>query len=286
MPEINSIPEVLYQANQPYHHLYDNLPLKNILARIGMVNIQVDTNTDVLRGAAGSVGSLNNRLDVSLESNGELKTSAVDECMHSIESHTDGENYVRMTTEERGKLGLVLDGANMLRLDVQNLDGSFDSFPPELESGVLRLVRSPSIFFEFSAPDTLAIHSNLPPDVAHRHHYDVTPAYDNPSSPSFQNYKTSSLNTPFMDGTLRVYLNGTRLTDESINVMSHTSSSTSWVGTFIASQDPESGMFSLNRAIHVDDVLKIDFDELLGAPFPLFSSSSSSVQTSSSSSSV
>lgn len=285
MPEINSIPEVLYEANQPYHHLYDNLPLKNILARIGMVNIQVDTNTDILRGAAGSVGSLNNRLDVSVEPNGELKTSAVDEAMHSIESHTDGDNYVRMSVAERNKLGLVLDGANMFRVEVEGLDGSFNSFPPVLENGVMRLVRSPSIFFEVSAPNELAIHSNLPPDVAHRHHYDITPAYDNPSSPSFQNYKTSSLNTPFMEGTLRVYLNGTRLTDQSIKVMNYASSSTSWTGTFVSSQNPEAGTFSLNRALHTNDVLRIDFDELLGVPFPLFSSSSSSSSAHSSSSS-
>jgi hypothetical protein len=276
MPQINSIPEVLYQPNQPYHHIYDNLPLKNILTRIGMVNIQVDTNTDVLRGAAGSVGSLNDRLDVSLQENGFLKTSAVDDALHSIESHTDGDNYVRMTTGERSKLGLVLDGANRCQIEIENIDDSMVTFPPNLESGTLKLVKSPSIFFEFTAPDELAIHSNLPPDIAHRHHYDALPAYDNPSSPSFQHYKTTSLNTPFMDGTLRVYVNGSRLTDEAIKVMNYGSSSTSWVSTYVSAQDPETGTFSLNRALNVADVIRIDFDELIGTPLPVFSSSSSS----------
>lgn len=285
MPQINSIPESLYEANQPYHHLYDNLPLKNILARIGMVNIQVDTNTDILRGAAGSVGSLNDRLDVSLEANGNLKTSAVDAAQHSIESHMDGENYVRMTTEERDKLGLVLDGANRFQMEIEDVDDSIVIFPPDLESGTLKLVKSPSIFFEFTSPDTIAIHSNLPPDIAHRHHYDVTPAYDNPSSPTFQHYKTTSLNTPFMDGTLRVYVNGLRLTDEAVKVMNYGSSSTSWISTYVDAQDYEAGTFSLNRALSVDDVIRIDFDELLGTPLPTFSSSSSSSASSSSSSS-
>lgn len=276
MPQINSIPEALYQPNQPYHHLYDNLPLQNILARIGMVNIQVDSNTDVLRGAAGSVGSLNARLDVSLEANGHLKTGAVDAAMHSIESHTDGDNYVRMTTDERSKLNLVLDGANLFHVEIENIDDSTVKFPPDLESGTLRLVRSPSIFFEFRAPDELAIHSNLPPDVAHRHHYDVTPAYDNPSGPSYQHYKTTPLNTPFMDGTLRVYVNGARLTDEAVKVLNYGSSSTSWSSTYVSTQDAESGAFSLNRALSNDDVIRIDFDESIGPPLPAFSSSSSS----------
>lgn len=284
MPQINSIPEVLYHPNQPYHHLYDNLPLKNILTRIGMVNIQVDTNADILRGAAGSLGSLNDRLDVSLQDNGHIKTSAVDSALHSIESHTDGDNYVRMTTEERNKLDFVLEGSNRCQIEIENLDNSTIKYPPDLESGTLRLVKSPSIFFEFRAPDELAIHSNLPPDIAHRHHYDVTPAYDNPSNPSFQHYKTTSLNTPFMDGTLRVYVNGSRLTDEAVKVLNYGSSSTSWSSTYISAQDAETGTFSLNRVLSVDDVVRIDFDESIGSPMPVFSSSSSSYSSSSSSS--
>lgn len=281
MPQINSIPEVLYEAGQPYHHLYDNLPLKNILARISLVNIQVDTSADILRGAAGTVGSLNNRLDVSMESDGSLKSSAVDNSLHSIESHTDGENYVRMTTDERDKLALILSGANKFQIEVEDFEGSFLKFPPDLENGTLKLSKSPSIFFEFKSPNEFAIHSTLPPDVAHRHHYDVMPAYDNPSDPSFQYYKTTSLNTPFMDGTLRVYVNGTRLTDEAVKVLNYASSSTSWSSTYVVSQDASQGTFSLNRALSVEDVIRIDFDEQIG--FLTTSSSSSSNVGSSSS---
>lgn len=276
MPHINSIPEVLYEAGHPYHHLYDNLPLKNILARISLVNIQVDTTADILRGAAGSVGSLNNRLDVSLEEDGSIKTESVDSAMHSIESHTDSDLYVRMTTDERNKLDLILNGANKFQIEVEDLDGSMLRFPPDLENGILKLLRSPSIFFEFKSPNEFAMHSTLPPDVAHRHHYDLMPAYDNPSNPSFQHYKTTSLNTPFMDGTLRVYVNGTRITDEGVKII-NASSSTSWSSVYIVTQNSSQGTFSLNKALDVSDVVRIDFDEAL-SPLPpiVFDTSSSS----------
>jgi hypothetical protein len=91
MPNINSIMPVLHDGNQPYHVHYDNLPLKNILTRIDLVNAQVDINSQILRGSSGSSGSLNNRLAVSLENNGKLKSSSVDQSLHNIGAHLDGE---------------------------------------------------------------------------------------------------------------------------------------------------------------------------------------------------
>lgn len=274
MPNINSIPEVLYEPNQPYHYLYDNLPLKNILTRIGLVNIQVDTNADALRGAAGSAGTIGNRLDASTEQDGSLKADAVDASGHGIGHHADGQGpdgveYVRMTAEERAKLSLVQAGANNLSVEIDDQSYLLGS-TVAVSSGVLRLRKSASVFFEFEAPNTVRAHAAFPPDVAHRHHYSLEPAPQ--SSPADRrNFKTTSYATRYMEGTLRVYVNGVRLFGYSVPVPNVSASS--FTPTLVASENPSNGTFSLNRALSESDVIRIDFDEAFS--FPPASSSSS-----------
>jgi hypothetical protein len=67
MPRIELIPEVLYNALNPYHVYYDNLPIKNIIARQDMMNSSIDKNTKQILDAVGSAGTLDNRLSASLE---------------------------------------------------------------------------------------------------------------------------------------------------------------------------------------------------------------------------
>lgn len=298
MPDIQSIPEVLYQADQPYHVHYDNLPLRNILNRIGLVNIQVDTNTDILRGASGSAGSLNARLDQSLDAAGYLKTGAVDDANHSISSHVDGGGFVRMTDDERAKLQGVLSEANKLEIEIEGLSNNLVAVPPSGSNGVLKFRRSSTIFMEFQNPDTVRIHSVFPPDAAHRHNCDLIPAYDIPSSPTFKNYRTTSVNTPFKEGSLRVYVNGMRMTSVPVKVLNYSAAAvtipnsggisvfpaSSWVNTYIASENPTGGTFELNRSLSPSDVIRIDFDEMILPPQALSSSSSSGSSSSSSSS--
>jgi len=274
MPQINSIPEVLYQPNQPYHYFYDNLPLRNILTRIGLVNIQVDINSDVLRGASGSAGSLDNRLVTSLESDGSLKSIAVDNANHNIAFHSDGIDhngieYVRMKKEERNKLGLIANGANKFSIEIEDIHptiGDFVTIPYE-DTEVLRLRNSTTIFFDFTAPNILKAHSIFPPDMAHRHHYDLVPAYDIPDGPSFKSYKTTALSTPYEPGSLRVYVNGIKLTNTDVKVPDYSSPDVaSWILTSIFKESPENGTFELNRALTISDVIRIDFDELFLPP--------------------
>jgi len=277
MPHINSIPEVLYQPNQPYHYFYDNLPLRNILQRIGLVNIQVDINSDVLRGASGSTGSLDNRLNVSLENDGNIKSSAINQANHGIGYHSDGAGpdgveYVRMTNEERNKLNLVSSGANKFSIEIEDAypSANFVTIPYD-DKETLKLRNSSTIFFDFTAPNILKAHSIFPPDVAHRHHYNLAPAYDVPSGPSYINYKTTALSTPYEPGTLRVFVNGIKLTNVDVNVLD--SSGDSWIPTRISSESPSGGTFSLNRALTENDVIRIDFDEIFtpaptGTPTP------------------
>lgn len=273
MPQINSIPEVLYQPNQPYHYIYDNLPLKNILTRISLVNVQVDTNSDVLRGASGSAGSLSNRLDTSLSENGSLRPSAINEAMHGIGHHTDGEGpdgieYVRMTKAERNKLAAVANEANNFSIEIEDsvpTIGSLVTIPYD-NNETLKLRNSATIFFDFTAPNILRAHTIFPPDAVHRHHYDLIPAYDVPGSPSRKSYRTTAINTAYEPGSLRVFVNGIKLTNVGVKVLDYSSSTTSWISTYIFSEDPAAGVFELNRALSADDVIRIDFDEIFVPP--------------------
>lgn len=271
MPQINLIPEVLYEPNQPYHYLYDNIPLRNILARISLVNIQTDTNAEMLRGLAGSTGSISDRLDESLEQDGSLKTSAVDDALHSIAHHEDGEKdgveYVRMRADERSKLSLIESSANALTVQVND--------EPALSSGNVELRDSSSVFVTLEAPNVVRIHHKLPDDVAHRHQYGKMPAHVNSGSPDWRHFKTTTLSTPYMDGSLRVYINGVRIgSGVRVPIFSGSSEPDSWMLFSMSAEDSESGTFELNAAIPQPgyNVISIDFDEVI----PLSSSSSSS----------
>lgn len=277
MPNINSIPEVLYEPNQPYHYIYDNLPLKNILTRIGLVNIQVDTTADALRGAAGDAGTIGNRLAVSLEQDGSLKSVAIDLARHGIGNHVDGQGpdgieYVKMMADERAKLALIQDGANSLSVEIDD-QSSLLGDTVTISSGVLKLRKSSSVFFEFEAPNTVRLHSTFPPDVAHRHHYSLEPAPQN-SPADFRNFKTTSYATAYMEGTLRVYVNGVRLFRSAVPVPGP--SGTPFSPTYITSESPLEGIFSLNRTLSEFDVIRIDFDEAFFLPSISGASSSSS----------
>jgi hypothetical protein len=265
MPEINKIPEVLYEANQPYHFYYDNLPLKNILQRIALVNAQVDINSDILRGASGSVGSLSNRLDISINDDGSLKDEAIDEAEHNIASHKDGSkdgvDYVVMKKSERDKLGLIQSEAN--KLEIQVTDELYDDISlgtVTLSAGVVKFQSTDSIIFDFEAPNIIKAHSVFPPEAAHKHHYNLKPANENSTEPDYKNYSTTSINTPFMEGTLRVYINGIRISEQETLVPSH-NNFTELTLTKISSLNPASGSFSLNRSLTENDLILIDFDE-------------------------
>lgn len=271
MPEINKITEVLYDGNQPYHVHYDNLPLKNILTRIDLVNAQVDINSEVLRGSGGSVGTLNNRLSVSLEEDGKLKNSAVDQALHNIGAHEDGEydgvEYVRMKRSERDKLELIQSESNKLELEIEDVLSSETVIEHiVVTNGLLKFKSSDSIAIKFTAPDIVSFHSIYSPETAHIHNYEITPAHQNSSEPDYQNYITSSINTPFKDGTLRVYINGFRINQSNpvrVLVGSDPTNSTNWKNIYVQSLNKDDGTFSLNTSITSSDLILIDFDQEL-----------------------
>lgn len=270
MPQINLIPEVLYEPNQPYHYIYDNIPLKNILARISLVNIQVDRNAAMLVGTAGSAGSLTDRLNVSLEDDGSLRSASVDDAQHSIAHHTDGEKdgieYVRMKAEERSKLSLVESEANHLTLQVGE---------DQILSGNVEFRNSTTIFFEVQSPNVITGHSYFPSDAAHRHVYGVQPAHQNSSTPDWKSFSTTSLSTTYVEDSLRVYINGVRILNETYVPIFSGSSTPSWSIFYLVSQNHETGEFVLNSAVpQPGNQIKIDFDTQFVSPSSSSSSSS------------
>lgn len=270
MPNINQITDVLYTGNQPYHYQYDNLPLINILKRIDLVNNQVDINTEILLGCAGTVGTLSNRLSVALEDDGKLKSEAVDASLHNIGAHSDGLydgiEYVRMQKDERDKLATVQNSANNLQIEIEDTISSEIIEHIIVENGLLKLRSSDSIAFEFDAPDVLKIHSVYPLTAAHIHNYNLTPAHQNPGSPDYKNFITTSINTPFKEGSLRVYVNGVRIGTNAVKVLVAGGDPTiysNWKSLYINSSDYSTGEFELNDSITSNDVIMIDFDQNL-----------------------
>jgi hypothetical protein len=273
MPEINKIPEVLYNGNQPYHVHYDNLPLKNILSRIDLVNAQVDINSDILRGCSGSMGTLSDRISVSIQDDGNLKTDSIDNAEHNIGAHSDGAyqgiQYVRMKKDERDKLGLIDPGATNFRIEIEDSYTSMDSISqiPSLilfDNPILKLRGSDTIFFDFEAPDIVKAHSVFPPGAAHQNLHNITPNLNDPVNPNYAIWSTNGI--AFRENTLRVYINGFRINygaEKAVRVLTagaNPALSASWKSFYIFDTNPTSGVFFLNIAISGTDVIVVDFD--------------------------
>jgi len=265
MPEIEKIAEVLHQPMDPYHHQFDNLPLANILERQRLINSAVDINTQVLTDSIGTAGTLANRLAQSLENDGSLITIAIDEALHNIAEHTDGTtiisgvpvSFVRMLGEERDKLALISDEASALRLRVPATPSTTALF----ENETVVLQDSDTISWNVVSANTIEATMAFPSSAAHQHYYDRTPSRQNTGGSDYQNWKTTTVSTAYVSGTLRVYVNGIRLSETaSVYVPPVSGPDGTWSLTNVASVTPSSGLFSLNRNLDASDVIRIDFD--------------------------
>lgn len=259
MPRIELVGVPFYDGTYPYHWTYDNLPIQALVDRENLLNDAIDLAWTQLRDAAGDAGSIAIRLDQSINPDGSLRTSAVDEALHAIGAHTDGEyngvDYVRMKLEERSKLELVASEATNMRLefDTPSVTHVFDAGPVVYEG-------SESLVWRLGDNNRVQAHLSIPVDEYRRKWYDVEPSHADGFDPDYTNYKTTSLATPFTDGSLRVYVNGSRLSESaSVYVPGPTPSSNWQLLGFTA--DPENGTFALSAAITADDVIRIDFDQ-------------------------
>jgi hypothetical protein len=236
----------------------------------------------MLIGTAGSTGSLSNRLNVSLEDDGTLSADAIDAALHNIAYHTDGEKdgieYVRMKASERAKLSLIQSEANFITIEVGE-DGT-------ITNGNVEFRNSNTIEFNLDAPNIVRAHSKFPSDSVHRHVYGRAAAHQNPSSPNWRSFKTTSIGTPYIEGSLRVYVNGVRIGYGTYApIFSGSSTPSSWMLFSVSSQNHRTGEFVLNSSVpQPGNNVMIDFDPLTSIPEE--SSSSTSARSGSSSSSL
>jgi hypothetical protein len=257
MPNIDTIPEVYYTGLMPYRHEFDNLPLFNILTRQSIINDAVDTNRDELRDSVGSTGSLNNRLSASLNDNGSLRTAAMDAALHSIEAHEDTVDYVRMTNAERDKLALIEDEANLLTLSFETASPS--STPVDFDNGEVLFSDSSSTAWRYEA-GKMFLDLAFPLAAAHGHYYDVEPICTGICAVGdYKTFKVNAASTAYVDGSLRVYINGIRLSEtDSVYVPGPTLEDLWTLNSFTS--DPPAGTFVLDVAITENDIIRIDFD--------------------------
>jgi hypothetical protein len=274
MPDLNGLPVPQYNAGQPYHWEYDNLPLQTLADRDNLINAVVDTHQEILRNSAGTVGTLANRLDQSIQDDGNLLTSAVDDALHNIAKHTDGSAtvsgsdltdyqnlgyvtvsnpvpFVRMLEAERDKLSLVADEATKLLVDVNTPslvytfgDGGIDT---------LVLAESTSIGWTFEGPNSVKPEIKFSIAFAHRHYYDLEPVTSN-----YINFQVNGPSTPYMEDSLRVYINGVRLNSE-YNIYVPNSTVSTWTSNKFTPSHL-AGTFALATAISASDIIRIDFD--------------------------
>jgi hypothetical protein len=255
-PENIDVP--LFGPNDPYHYQYDNLPLKNLLRRQALITSAVNTLDQITTDAVGTQGTLANRLNQSINPDGSLKVAAIDEALHSIEAHEDTDDYVRMQRAESDKLSGIASNATDVTLLVQ-ADPDNVADPVDFTSGPVKFQSSSSVTFEVTSPNIVKAHLGFPLEAAHRHYYDITPVHVDTVDPDFINYKVNSSSTAYVDGSLRVYINGVRLTSSEQIYVPGAVVNDPWT-LMKFTPDAEDGTFALSEAISEDDVLRIDYD--------------------------
>jgi hypothetical protein len=260
MPRIELIPEVFYNPQDPIHWEIDNLPLKAIIRRQNLINLALDNVIEQMRDAIGTQGSLSNRLNQSLKPDGGLKTDAVDGAMHSIESHTDSDMYVRMTREESEKLAHVAEEATNTSFEIYTDETTFVEF----SQGVLRIKPSTTVTPSFESPDVLKLNLSFPTSAAHEHYYGLVPIDANQVSPDFKNYKVTATDpvTSFVNGSLRVYVNGVRIFEDAEVYVPGPLVDDAWTLLSFTSNHSD-GTFELSSALSPEDMIRIDFDKAL-----------------------
>jgi hypothetical protein len=256
MPQLPVIP--LYQFLDPYNAIADNIPIQAIIEALTFINDQVDIDAQILRESIGTQGTLANRLAQSINDNGTLKTTAINNALHDIEDHVDSPDFVRMMMTERTKLGNIDSDATNLSVTF-NTTGGPVSFP--ISGNTIDIQPSTTIAWRYQSGSIYA-DDNFPSATRHTHYYTLTPVLVSGSL-----YETTSLATAYQGGTLRVYINGVRLTESgpvkvpifsgstySMTSYSYTEGATDMDGIV------ENGQFTLSSSLPAGNVIFIDFD--------------------------
>jgi len=274
MPRIELINVPLYNPNDPYHWQFDNLPLQNLMRRQNLINLALDDLITQTRDAIGTQGTLANRLNQSIEEDGSLKKTAIDDAYHSMGNHTDDEwddpeeydlwvanrvaPFVRMEKAESDKLANVAAGATDFWIQIQRDTDGEDVV--DFDAGVLKLLPSSTVSWEVIAPNKLKAHLGFPVASAHKHYYDQIPVHYDGSNPDYKKYKINTVASEYVEGSLRVFVNGLRLTaSEALYVPGELVNDPWTLLTYTPNH--EEGTFLLAAAaLSEDDVIRIDYD--------------------------
>lgn len=282
MPDLNQLPIPQYQPNQPYHWEYDNLPLQVLAQRDDLINNEVDAHGSILRECNGTQGTLANRLAQSIDENGDLIPVAVDQSLHNVAEHSDGSKtvdsgelasyvslgfpslanpvpFVRMLEAERDKLALIADEATNITIQVETISNIVI-----FTEGNLELAESTTIRWNVESPTTIKAELKISTDFAHRHYYDLTPISipsDDVVPVDYKKFKVTSVFTPYIEDSLRVYVNGVRLSSQ-FGVYFPSNPISSWTLNKFT-PDHLNGIFVLDNPITDLDIIQIDFDESL-----------------------
>jgi len=279
MVDLSRLPTPEYTAQNPYHYTYDNIPIKQLAERDVLINNELENVSNIIRSGAGTQGNIANRIDQSIDENGDLRPYAVDESLHNIAEHTDGSksedfgtlsyinttlgfssvvnpvSYVRMLDVERSKLNLIAEEAT--DIDFKVVTPSSTITIPE---GTISFEASDNIYWEITGPSGPSMPYVLKPMLGigttyfHNHYYNVEPITAN-----YIDYTVNSISTPYIEGSLRVYINGISIND-SASVYVPTSDPTDpWVQNKFTS-DYANGSFALDIALTSNDIIRIDFD--------------------------
>lgn len=269
MPNLNPVRK--YQPLDPYHHIADNGPITDLGDNTSRINDVVEVHHDILTSSIGTQGTLSNRLNQSINDDGSLKISAVDATNHAIAAHTDGDGFVRMTDSERDKLSNIAIEATDLKIEVD-----CPSTTVLYDTGTFVLKGSDSVSWR---TDNTGVYADVafPLTSRHRHYYDTKPTPVNTLSPDYQTYYTTSIATPYVAGSLRVYVNGVKISHYDSDVLAPADVkfprhgvSTTWISlnytedvSHITSGVVTTGLFTLSIPILSTDRITIDFDLLL-----------------------
>jgi hypothetical protein len=279
MVDLSKIPVPEYQPNQPYHWEYDNLPIKNLVLRDELINNELENASQILRNGAGTQGNMANRIDQSIDSDGNLKPIAIDQALHSIAEHTDASkdvdgselsyiqntlgfnsitnpiSFVRMLEAERSKLNLIADEATNIDFNVQS-----PSSIVSITEGSISFQPSDTITWDITAPATPSQPFVIKPNLsigttfAHTHYYDLEPI-----TVDYQNYSVTSVNTPYIQGSLRVFVNGVRINSDYLIYCPSSNPTMSWtLNKFTPNHT--GGTFALDNDLSSQDIIRIDFD--------------------------
>lgn len=273
MPRIELIDVPLYTPQDPYHWKFDNLPLQNLMRRQNLINLALDDLVTQTRDAIGTQGTIANRLNQSIDEDGDLKKTAIDKALHSMGKHVDDEwgdseeydawiatrsaPFVRMEKSEADKLANIAENATNLSVQVQE-DAEGDDIV-SFDSGILKFLPSSSISWEIVAPNKLKANLGFPIASAHKHYYDQTPVDFTTSSPDYKKYKVNTTSTSFVEGTLRVYVNGVRISATEAIYVPGALVNDPWVLLYVTPNHTD-GTFTLSKALSEDDIIRIDYD--------------------------